>query len=57
MDVILSILPIVLLIVLMLGLRMAGDKSAVLALVCAALVALFAAPALGFAPTDFTGFE
>ena len=54
MDVILSILPIVLLIVLMLGLRMAGDKSAVLALVCAALVALFAAPALGFAPADFT---
>lgn len=54
MDIILSILPIVLLIVLMLGLRMAGHKSAVLALVCAALVALFAAPALGFAPADFT---
>ncbi len=54
MDIILSILPIVLLIVLMLGFKMAGDKSAVLALICAALVALFGAPALGFAPQDFS---
>ncbi|WP_329904981.1 lactate permease LctP family transporter [Porphyromonas pogonae] len=53
MSVILSLLPILLLIVLMVGFKMAGDKSAVIALLTAAVIALFAAPALGFAPSDF----
>ena len=44
MSILLSILPILLLIVLMVGLKMSGDKSAVVALLTAAAVALFAVP-------------
>lgn len=44
MSILLSILPIMLLIVLMIGLKMSGDKSAVLSLLAAVAVAVFAVP-------------
>ena len=44
---IISIVPIVLLFVLMLGFKMAGHKSALLTLVVTVLLALFAASPLG----------
>lgn len=56
MNVFLSILPILLLFVLMLGIKMAGHKSAFITLVATLLVAVFAAPALGFAPEGYTQF-
>ncbi len=46
MSIFLSLLPILLLIVLMVGFKLRGDWSAVAALVCAILVAIFAMPAL-----------
>lgn len=46
MNILLSVLPIVLLIFLMIGLKMSGDKSAVLSLLAAALIAIFAVPHL-----------
>lgn len=44
MSIILSLLPIILLITLMIGFKMRGDRSAVLALLSAVLIALFAVP-------------
>ena len=44
MSILLSVLPILLLLVLMMWLKMSGDKSALLALAAAALVAVFAVP-------------
>ena len=44
---IVSIIPIVLLFILMLGFKMAGHKSALLTLVITVLLALFAASPLG----------
>ena len=44
---IVSIIPIVLLFILMLGFKMAGHKSALLTLVVTVLLALFAASPLG----------
>lgn len=54
MSAIIAIIPIVLLFVLMLGLKMAGHKSAFLTLLVAIALALFVAPAMGFVPKDFT---
>ena len=54
MDILLSVFPILLLFVLMLGVKMAGHKSAFLTLVATLLIALLAAPALGFAPENYT---
>ncbi len=52
MSIILSLLPILLLIILMVGFKMRGDWSAVCALLCAVVIALFAVPALeGFGKT------
>lgn len=56
MSVILSILPIVLLIVLMIGFKISGDKSALAAVICAALIAIFAVPNItGFTPPEGFG--
>lgn len=50
MSIVLALLPIALLITLMIGFKMRGDRSAVLALLSAVLIALFAVPNLdGFA--------
>lgn len=54
MSAIIAIIPIVLLFVLMLGLKMAGHKSAFLTLLATIALALFVAPAMGFVPKDFT---
>ena len=54
MDILLSVFPILLLFVLMLGVKMAGHKSAFLTLVATLLIAWLAAPALGFAPENYT---
>lgn len=56
MNVILSILPILLLFVLMLGLKMAGHKSAFITLLATLLIAVFAPRALGFAPEPYLQF-
>ena len=54
MNILLSVFPILLLFVLMLGVKMAGHKSAFLTLVATLLIAWLAAPALGFAPENYT---
>ena len=54
MSAIIAIIPIVLLFVLMLGLKMAGHKSAFITLFVTIALALFVAPAMGFVPKDFT---
>ena len=54
MSAIIAIIPIVLLFVLMLGLKMAGHKSAFFTLLVTIALALFVAPAMGFVPKDFT---
>lgn len=53
MSAIIAIIPIVLLFVLMLGLKMAGHKSAFLTLLVTIALALFVAPAMGFVPKGF----
>ncbi len=56
MSIFLSVFPILLLIVLMVFLKMSGDKSALLAVLSAALVAIFAVPNMaGFAPPEGFG--
>ncbi|SES96923.1 L-lactate permease [Prevotella sp. kh1p2] len=50
-----SIIPILLLFVLMLGFKMAGHKSAFITFAVTVLLALFAAPALGMLPQKLQG--
>ncbi len=50
MSAFVSVIPIVLLIVLMMGFKVSGFKSAIVTLVVTILLALFAAPALGIVP-------
>lgn len=52
MSIFLSLLPILLLIVLMVGFKVRGDWSAVAALASAVLIAIFGMPALGAFPLD-----
>ncbi|MBR3471454.1 MAG: L-lactate permease [Prevotella sp.] len=53
MSALVSVIPIVLLIVLMMGFKVSGYKSAVVTLVVTILLALFAVPALGIMPEKF----
>lgn len=53
MSALVSVIPIVLLFVLMLGFKMAGHKSAFITLVVTILLALFVAPAMGMLPEKF----
>ena len=56
MSIFLSIFPILLLIVLMIGVKLPGDKSAVLAVLSAVLIAIFAVPNVsGFPPPQGYG--
>ena len=56
MSIFLSIFPILLLIVLMIGVKLPGDKSAVLAVLSAVLIAVFAVPNVsGFTPPQGYG--
>ena len=53
MSAILSVIPVILLFVLMLGLKLAGHKSAVITLCVTIILALVAAPQLGMLPDAF----
>ena len=55
MAAIVSVIPIILLFVLMMGLKMSGWKSALITLVVTIVLALFAAPALGIVPDKYAG--
>ena len=55
MAAIISIIPILLLFVLMMGLKMSGWKSALITLVVTILLALFVAPSIGIIPAKYTG--
>lgn len=52
MEALVSIIPIVLLFVLMLGFNMAGHKSAVITLIVTVILGFIAAPALGLIPRE-----
>ncbi|MBQ8988543.1 MAG: L-lactate permease [Prevotella sp.] len=53
MAAIISVIPILLLFILMMGLKMSGWKSALITLVVTILLAIFAAPALGIVPEKY----
>ena len=53
MTALVSVIPILLLIVLMMGFKVSGYKSAIVTLVVTILLALFAAPAMGIIPEKF----
>lgn len=55
MNALISILPVVILFVLMLGFKMTGWKSALLTMLITAALALWVAPAIGIIPEKFTG--
>ena len=55
MAALVSVIPIVLLFVLMMGLKVSGWKSALFTLIITILLALFAAPALGILPEKYAG--
>ncbi len=53
MSALISVIPILLLIVLMMGFKVSGYKSAIVTLIVTILLALFAAPAMGIIPEKF----
>ena len=53
MAAIISVIPIILLFVLMMGFKVSGWKSALTTLVVTILLALFAAPSLGIVPEKY----
>lgn len=55
MTALVSIIPILLLIVLMMGFKVPGYKSAVITLIVTILLAIFAAPAMGIVPENYAG--
>ena len=55
MTALISVIPILLLIVLMMGFKVSGYKSAVVTLIVTILLALFAVPAMGILPEKFAG--
>ena len=54
MTALISVIPILLLIVLMMGFKVSGYKSAIVTLVVTVLLALFAVPAMGIIPEKYT---
>ncbi|MBQ4223158.1 MAG: L-lactate permease, partial [Prevotella sp.] len=57
MSALISVIPIVLLIVLMMGFKVSGYKSAIVTLIVTIILALFAAPALGIIPEKYAGIS
>ena len=57
MSALISVIPIVLLIVLMMGFKVSGYKSAIVTLIVTIILALFAAPAMGIIPEKFEGLS
>ena len=55
MTALISVIPILLLIVLMMGFKVSGYKSAVVTLIVTVVLALFAVPAMGILPEKFAG--
>ena len=55
MTALISVIPILLLIVLMMGFKVSGYKSAVVTLIVTILLALFAVPAMGIVPEKYAG--
>ena len=53
MTALISVIPILLLIVLMMGFKVSGYKSAIVTLVVTILLALFAVPVMGILPDKF----
>ncbi len=53
MTALVSVIPIVLLIVLMMGFKVSGYKSAIITLIVTVLIALFATPAMGIIPDKY----
>ena len=53
MTALVSVIPILLLIVLMMGFKVSGNKSAIVTLVVTILLALFAVPYMGILPEKF----
>ena len=53
MSALVSVIPILLLIVLMMGFKVSGYRSAIITLIVTILLALFAAPAMGIIPEKF----
>ena len=55
MTALVSVIPILLLIVLMMGFKVSGYKSAIITLIVTILLALFAVPAMGIVPEKYAG--
>ena len=55
MSALVSAIPILLLIVLMMGFKVSGYKSAIITLIVTVVLALFAAPAMGIVPDKYAG--
>jgi lactate permease len=55
MSALVSLIPIILLFVLMMGFKMSGWKSALITVIVTILLALFAAPAMGIVPEKYAG--
>ena len=53
MTALISVIPILLLIVLMMGFKVSGYRSAIVTLIVTVLLALFAVPAMGIIPEKF----
>ena len=53
MSALVSVIPILLLIVLMMGFKVSGYKSAIITLIVTIILALFAAPAMGIVPEKY----
>ena len=53
MTAFISVIPILLLIVLMMGFKVSGYRSAIVTLIVTVLLALFAVPAMGIIPEKF----
>ena len=53
MTALISVIPILLLIVLMMGFKVSGYKSAIITLAVTIVLALFAVPAMGIIPEKF----
>ena len=57
MTALISVIPILLLIVLMMGFKVSGYKSAIITLVVTVFLALFAVPAMGIIPEKYSGLS
>ena len=57
MTALVSVIPILLLIVLMMGFKVSGYKSAIVTLVVTIILALFATPAMGIIPEKYSGLS